>query len=442
MTRILGRSTPSNLATVEADRMEEIYDLTLPPELQPTLTEHNAKRAMLTCTLGLGALIAWAALTPLRETAVAVGELVHAGQARSIQHLEGGIVANIHVKEGSVVEEGQAILSLSQAAVASDRAVLASRRESLQEQRSQLIALIAGDATTRATGSQKRVFESRALSLAAQVRLLQARVQQRRAELESADAQSSHFAALHSIQEQNLAMKRSLAAAGHTSRRHLLEAETAIEQVNLQRTANKGQRESLRKALSEAEHQLASGKADAQRQWSEELAKIEGDLAEVNDSLDKHEDRMRRLVIRAPVMGAVLQIVPRSIGETVKPGDVVAKFVPSSEPLIAEVQIKPADFPHVKKGSSVRLIVSGLDPRTHGELSGQIDSISPASFKTEKGEPYFRGFVTFTSIETSQMAVLGAGMLVRAEISTGAKTLLRYMLRPIYDSMDRAFSER
>lgn len=432
----------SRAPLAEANRIEESYDLALPPELQPTLTELNATRVMTVCSLGLAVVVAWAAMTPLRETAYANGELVPMGQARNIQHFEGGIVADLPVREGSIVKEGQPILSLSAAAAASDRAVLMSRREALEEQRSQLLALIAGEATTHATGAQKRVFESRSLSLATQIQMLQARVQQRRAELESLEGQSSHLTVLHSIQEQHLAMKRKLFAAGHTSNRQLLEAETALEQVRLQRTTNRGQRESSREALLEAERQLDTGKADARRQWSEEAAKIEADLAEANESLEKHDDRVRRLVIRAPVDGAVLQIVPRSIGETVKPGDVVARVVPSSEPLIAEVRIKPSDLPHVKNGSDVRLVISGLDPRTHGELQGQIKEISPSSFKTEQGEPYFRGLVTVTGTAGAQMPPLGAGMVVRAEISTGAKTLLRYLLRPVYDAMDRAFAER
>jgi len=418
-------------------------DYTLPIELHASPLEVRARNTLLCGSFAILGAIAWAALTPIQETAGAPGELVPAGQVRTIQHLEGGVVSEILARDGSLLDAGQPILLLSPSAAAADLGALRARRDALRQQQTQVHALLRGDVTTSAEGANRNVFEARMQSRDLERRAQAAKAEQRRAELQLLEAEALHLQRLVTIQVEQLDMRRRLAASGYTSRRQLLETEAQLEQARQALSANAGRQAAARQALTEAEQHLSSGDADARRQWSEEAAKIAAELGEVEETVQKLEDRFERLVVRAPVRGTLLQIVPRSPGEVVKPGDPIARFVPSTEPLLAEVRIRPNDIAHIREGDAVKLTLAGTDPRVHGTLTGKVHNLSATSFKTERGDPYFRGQVAIDPPKADdRMPALVPGMIVRAEIVTGAKTMLRYLLRPVFDTLDLAFRER
>jgi membrane fusion protein, adhesin transport system len=148
------------------------------------------------------------------------------------------------------------------------------------------------------------------------------------------------------------------------------------------------------------------------------------------------------LVVRAPVDGTIQILTVKSIGEIVRPGDTIAKIVPQGVPLFAEVQIRPDDIGHVTVGNSVELRVTAFDPSIYGKLHGQIESISPASFQRENGDYYFKASVVLAERKLQSNSAVAPGMVVSAEIVTGAKSFLRYILKPVIKVLGPAFSER
>jgi adhesin transport system membrane fusion protein len=418
-------------------------DFTLPLDLQDSRTERRARHILFSGSAAVVVAVAWASFTPIQETAYAPGELAPSGQTRTIQHLEGGVISEILARDGTLVEAGQAIVMLSASGAASDLGMLRVRRDSLIQQLALADALLDGKEPPSANGPNRSVFEARTRSRDMERRALSARAEQRRAELQLLEADAAHLSRLVAIHREQVDMRNRLAVSGYASRRQVLESEAQLELARQNLAANAGRQSAAREALAEAEQQLAAGDAEARRQWSEERAKIASELGEVEEGLRKHQDRFERLVVRAPVRGTVLQMLPRSPGEVVKPGDPIARFVPSSEPLVADLRLKPNDIAHVRAGDTVRLTLAGTDPRVAGTLTGRISSISATSFKSEQGEPYFRAEVALDMRSASpQMPQLVPGMVVRAEIVTGAKTLLRYLLRPVFDTVEVAFSER
>lgn len=418
-------------------------DYTLPIELQDNRRDMRSRRILFSGSLAVLLALVWAGVTPIREIAIAPGELVPAGHVRAIQHLEGGVVTDILVRDGATVAAGQPIVMLSASIAASDLGTLKVRRESLRQQYAQLESLLSGDQETDAEGQNRSVFEARTRARESERQSLAARADQRRAELRVLESETAHLEQLVSIQAEQLDMRRRLATTGYASRRQVLDSEAALVQARQNLANNLGRRAAARDALAEAEQQLATRDAEAQRLWSEEKAKVAADLAEVEESMDKHQDRFERLIVRAPIAGTVLQVIPRSAGEVVRAGDLVARFVPSSEPLMADIRIRTSDIAHVRAGDSVKLTISGTDPRVSGALTGKIVTTSPTSFTSETGEPFYRGQVALDPpAEGTKLPTLVPGMVVRAEVVTGAKTMLRYLLRPIFDTWEVAFRER
>lgn len=437
------KSVPAKAAQITGPLKADVDDFTLPIELQASPLEVRARHTLLCASLAVVLAVAWAAATPIQETAGAPGELVPAGQVRTIQHLEGGVVSDILARDGSLLDAGQPILMLSPSAAAADLGALRARKDALQQQRSQVQALIAGSATTSASGVNRGVFEARLQSREMERLAQTAKAEQRRAELRLLEKEADHLERLVAIQTEQVEMRRKLASSGFSSRRQVLETEAQLELARQNLSGNAGRQAAARQALAEAEQTLATGEAEARRLWSEEAAKVAAELSEVEETLQKLEDRYERLVVRAPVRGVLLQIVPHSPGEVVKPGDPIARFVPSTEPLLAEVRIRPNDIAHVHESDAVKLTLAGTDPRVHGNLIGRITNLSATSFRNERGEPYYRAQITLDPPKAeNRLPTLIPGMVVRAEIVTGAKTMLRYLLRPVFDTLDLAFRER
>ncbi len=188
-------------------------------------------------------------------------------------------------------------------------------------------------------------------------------------------------------------------------------------------------------------------KAEAERlqKLNDERAKVAGDLGETSNSLIKHRDRVMRLVVLSPAEGTINLLPHKSPGEVLKPGDLVAEIVSLDSGILAEVQLRARDLGHVKVGDKAEVRVSNFDPSVMGLAHGEVIGISATTFKQEHGEPYYRTRIKLKEDRLGngdRMAQLLPGMTVEAHIVTGSKSLFRYMLKPVYRSLDVAFSER
>ena len=147
----------------------------------------------------------------------------------------------------------------------------------------------------------------------------------------------------------------------------------------------------------------------------------------------------------SPVDGVVKEVMPKGPGYVLQNGQLAAEIVPKDEKLVAEVKIRPRDIGHVKIGDPAQMEVTTYDSTVLGKVAGNVSHISAASFKDETGQPYFKAEIKFAEgTQNKNMAGLQfvPGMLVEANILTGSKSIMRYILRPIYKSLDNAFSER
>jgi len=174
------------------------------------------------------------------------------------------------------------------------------------------------------------------------------------------------------------------------STKQLLESETSHEQARVLLQVSQGKLAAAEEGLKEAEAALAESDAQAQKQWIEELSKASSELIEVQESLKKYADRVERLIIRAPTRGRVQQLLQRSRGEVVRPGDAVAKIVPLGDALVAEVLVKPEDIAAVKEGDKAELKVTAYDFSKYGKIKGEVSDISPTTFEQDDKRYYYK----------------------------------------------------
>ncbi len=206
-----------------------------------------------------------------------------------------------------------------------------------------------------------------------------------------------------------------------------------------------GKLATTREALLEAEATLAESEAQAHKLWSEELTKASSELAEVQELMKKQADRVERLIVRAPTRGRVQHVLQRSPGEVVRAGETIARIVPLGDALVAEVFVKPDDIAAVKVNDKAELKVTAYDFSKYGKIKGEVTAISPTTTENDDKRSYYKVIIRFDPDRSDRYTAewqLQPGMTVDAEIISGSKSLLQYLLKPIYRGIDAAFSER
>ncbi len=427
---------------------------TLPAELEDGRIPHMfGKLANLFSMLFVAALV-WASFAEMRELAIGHGEIAPSGHVQTIQHLEGGQVESINVREGQQVEAGQILVHLSPVAAASDLNQLHVRAASLRLQKEALTALIekrkpelmtAENNYPDLASEQMQVYTAKRDQYSQDRRALEARVSQRKAEYEAAKLETGSLKTQIEINEEQLAIRAKLLKSGYTSRRAFLQTKASLEEVKARYFSIVGRRDAAKESLNEAKSALIGGTAEALKLLNEERTKVSAELAELTEQVGKHEDRVDRLVVKSPIDGIVHELAQKTPGEVVKPGDLVAKIVPLNSSVVAEVRIDPKDVGHVKTGDRVEIKLSTFDPNVFGVVMGKVDVISASTFKNEEGEPYFKAIVALDQRsvgEGNRRRLIQPGMVVEADIITGSKSLVKYLLKPVYRSLDIGFSER
>jgi len=421
------------------------------------LEEAGPPRALLQLTiiasLMVGGFIAWAAVTDIRETALAQGQVMPAGSVHVVQHLEGGIIAEIHVDEGQVVEVGEPLFRLEEAAALAELDQLRVREAALSLQAERLRAFVLGHepdfsrspSYDNMVSDQRVILEMQMNARDSQRAVLLSRVEQRKTEIVSLAEQRKSLEAQIAIIREQLEIRRGLLEKGLMSRIQFLETEHALSQALGDLSTLDGDAARAKEALAEAQNSLMEMEASLGNEALGEMGDVSAELAQVREQLVKLEDRVDRLVIAAPSRGIVKGLITHTIGAVIAPGDVLLEIVPFEDEMVAEVQIHPRDVGHLRVGQEAQVKVTTYDASKHGMVTGTLRRISASTFQDQDGQPFFKATITldtnFVGHDPAQNPVL-PGMQVDANIRTGSKSLLRYLLKPVYRSLDVAFRER
>ncbi|MEJ1161948.1 HlyD family type I secretion periplasmic adaptor subunit [Prosthecomicrobium sp. N25] len=428
--------------------------LALPLEIEAGRWPALFRGLMISVTSAVGILLVLFAVAPIKELSVAEGQVVPEGSTLPVHHLEGGIVAAVLVKAGTVVEADQPILRMEPTAASSDLGQLAARRAGHLAAVIRLKALLAGtapDFEAAGAATDSAVVENTALyrrerdALAKITETHDSRVVQRSATLAAAESELKSLQTQLAANAERLRLREQLMREGYASRNAYLDAQVQVEQVRARMAQVEGQITAGRGAVAEAKSQRAEAEATKHVEWSTELAKTTAELAEVEQMIAKTRDRVDRLFVRAPVRGIVQDLVPKSPGDVLKPGEPAAHIVPLDGRLLVETRLDPQDSGYVRIGHPARIKLTAFDPEAFGPIQGTVVDISPTTFTNDKGVPFYKATLSLSHTtvtrgrETHQIL---PGMVARAEIVTGEKSVLRYLLKPIFRSVDLAFSER
>lgn len=405
-------------------------------------------------SLFLFGMIIWAAVTTLNETSVALGEVRPFSSVQPVQHLEGGIVATILVAEGDKVKKGQQILTMSPTAATSNYQRINARHTALSLQINRLKSFAAGEDADFSVyekshpllvQDQKDVLAQQNKSRVAQQKVILSQLDEKQNELVLLDRQAKTEEKNLTIIAEEMAMRQELTNKGLGSKLKLLEVQRSHNKAQGDLNQTLARKASVRASIAQVRGNLVALNEKLRNDALIQVDGLSSERAQVTAELTQLQDRVERLSVVAPADGIVKGLKYRTAGSVVPPGDIVAEIVPLSDKLIAEVKISPRDIGHVSVGTDVLIKLDTYNFARYGSLSGNLNHVSASSFMDEKGETYFKGLIelpqNFIGTDPASNRIT-SGMTVVADIQTGKKTLLQYLVKPINNALDTSFRER
>lgn len=420
---------------------------------------HLIGAATLALALLVGLFILWAALTPVSEIARAPGEIVPDGYVQLVQSVDGGTVQGIKVHEQQLVAAGETLLQLASPATQHERDEAQAALEALQRRTRTLSAFLKPGAASppgdNALTSLRAARDSERAVAAQQLA-------QKRDEIAGLTADLDSFRAQATVADSDYTSLATLRAQGLVTVTRLHEAE--LRRLTAQGSAARTQAQlaAAQKAALEYQGRITALNAKYTDQASQELAELDGKLAQAQSRVARLDDQLARLTVTAPVAGYVKGLRVNTVGQVTAPGQTLLELVPSDGRLAADLNVKPQDIGFVAVGQPVRLKVSAFDFARYGVFTGHIAALSAATFSEsgqeaataggiigggQAGAKYYRARVEFdtTTVDQAQnqrIAELRPGMTLEGNIVLGEQSVLSYLLKPIHVAATSALSER
>lgn len=395
-------------------------------------------------------LIGIAAVAPINEVALTSGSIVPTQSPSTLQHDEGGVVEELFVNAGDLVKKGDIVVQLRAFQTERQQEQLKVHTNDAQLTAARLEALITGEKPefpradpVLVARQQLAFFQERRATRKGRA-VLEARVAQRKAELQSAMQQLKSLEEEREQYKSLAEMRKQLVEEGYGTRRSLLEAKAELAGADGQISQTLGRTDSAKEALLEAREAIAQQQAENKARWSAELSKVTAELKDFQEQTRQQQDRFFRLAVRAPFDGRIQELLPKAVGEVVRAGEPIGEIVPSESELYASVRLLPKDVGTVSIDDRALVTLTAFNADTFGEVEGRVSTISPTTATDESGNTFYEVNVALKAIEgvkTADLSRLRAGMELQARIQTEKRTMLRYFLRPIYRSLERAFSE-
>lgn len=424
------------------------------PGLEEIRPLRIARATLLALSGTVLALLVWAGLTPVNVVTRSYGQIMPSGYVQVIQHLEGGIVQEIRVREGQRVAQGDVLMVMNPTSVASDVNQLKQQQWALLMEHERTQAFLEGrepdfsqlsGADPQMLEEQVRAYESTLSAKQREAEVIGAQIRQRGEALHALQARAGALAKNITLGEESLGIKRNLYEKGYYSRLNFLEKQEEVNHMRGEQAAIYQDIQRTKSEIGEYESRLSSLDANTRERSYDTLTRLNNDIAKNEEAIAKYADRLARLEVRSPVNGIVKGVEVTTIGGIVAPGQKLMEVVPLDDTLTVEARIRPSDVGQLHAGLPVRVKVHAFDYTRYGGVEGTLEGISATTFVDEKNQNYFRGTVAlgkdYAGSDPAKNKLV-PGMTVDAEIIAGERSLLSYLLKPVRAAADTSFTER
>ncbi len=406
--------------------------------------------------ISAGTLGVWAHYAVLDEVTRGEGKVIPSSKTQVIQNLEGGILSELLVREGEIVEPDTVLIRIDNTAAESNRRELEGRYYSLRAAVARLEAAIEGrddvkspdDVMAEApdkAADQRRLFNARKAQLDVQVSVLEADKNQRQQEINELVSRRNTLQQSLRLAREELNITRPLVTKGVMPRLDLIRIERQVSDLEGEIKTISSSIPRAQAAFKGAERRVEELVLSMRVEMSDELNQTRTELNSVSETLFASTDRVTRTEVRSPVRGTVKELKFNTIGGVIPPGADIIEIVPLDDSLLIEAQVRPADIAFLRPGQDAIIKISAYDFSIYGGLKANLEQISADTIKDENGDSFYRVYLRTekNSLERhGEKLPIIPGMTATAEILTGEKTVLEYLLKPILKARDRALRER
>ncbi|HMM37274.1 MAG TPA: HlyD family type I secretion periplasmic adaptor subunit [Desulfovibrio sp.] len=437
-------------------KFADLFSPVIDPGDDTVLVSRATRSFFYLCGASCLLLFFWSLVGRLDIVSEAQGEVIPRSKVKRIQHLEGGIIRELLVREGDTVTENQPLVELVTTSSETNVEELQVRTNSLRVEIARLEAEEQGKAepdypeeirreSPEVVNQSQEHFRSRRKRLESELTGQDEKIRQREKDVEEITARLRNSRHSLELLRQQIAISASLLKDQLTSKyKHLSflqEESNLVSRIEEDSAAQDRSNSALAAARSERERILNAYHEEVQGA----LRKAQTDLLEFSQRLRKYTDELTRTVIRSPVAGVVKALYVVNVGEIIKPGMTIMDIVPAGDTLIIEAHLPIADIGYVQPGQRAVIKLASRDARRFGFLEGKVTQVSPDAISMPSGATYYRVLVEterdhFSS--GSDRYQLYPGMRVVAGIHIGSRSVLGYILDPFLDTMSQGLQER
>lgn len=412
----------------------------------------RARRLLRLVAVLVVVLFVWAAYAEIDTVTKGEARVIPTRQVQIIQSVDGGVVEEIAIKEGDVVQIGQLLLRIDRTRFTSNLQESRVSQSALEAKILRLQALTRGTSFTPTAkllkevpdvvAQEARLYASRLAEIRAQIGIAENQLAQRRQELNEVKARREQADRGLDLVTRELNATRPMLATGAVSEVEVLRLEREVTRLRGDREQATAQIARVQSAILEASRKIEEVQLTSRNEMSRELSETMSKLASQAEGGVALADKVKQTDIKSPVRGTVKRLLVNTVGGVVQPGKEVLEIVPLDDALVLEVQITPRDIAFLHPGQNAVVKFTAYDFAIYGGLEADLVSISPDSVLDEKGNAFYHVRVRTRKTSLGPNLPIIPGMVAQVDILTGKKTILSYLLKPVLRAKSNALTER
>jgi len=453
----------TRIATISrriTERLTGLLPTAAPGSSRESIYRHLLAGGLIVLLLAVG-VGGWASTTQIAGALIAQGSIVVDSNVKKVQHPTGGVVGKLNVQDGDRVKAGDILVQLDDTITRANLAIVTKGLDELGARKARLEAerdgtesvsfpaslLARGDepSVAVAVANERKLFELRRSARLGQKAQLKQRVSQLQDEILGLSAQQEAKAREITLINKELEGVRELWKNNlvQITRLTALERDGArVEGERAQLVASVAQ---AKGKITETELQIIQIDQDLSSEVAKDMREVDAKFGEFVERKVTAEDQLKRIDLRAPQDGIVLESKVHTVGGVIPAGDTIMQIVPESDNLLVEAKVNPHDIDQVQIGQSAVLRFSAFNLRTTPEINGTITRISADTTTDQRtGQTYYTTRIAMTKSEIARLGdiKLIPGMPVEAFVQTGERTVMSYLMKPLQDQFMRAFREK
>jgi membrane fusion protein, adhesin transport system len=403
--------------------------------------------------LSVAVLIVWACFAHVQEVTRGDGKVISSKQLQIVQSLDGGVVSEILVREGQVVEAGQLLLKIDETRATSGVRESAAQGFALRAKQARLRALAEGSAfkapamkngaeEARILDEERRLYDSKLSELNNLLGINQQQLSQRRQELGEMQARKASADRSLALNQQELAKTKPLLATGAVSEVDILRLDREVSRSRGDSEQAASQIARVQAAIMEAQRKIQETELSFRNEARRDLADVMGKLNALTEGAVALTDRVNKSNVKSPVRGRVQRLFANTVGGVVQPGKDIVEIVPLDDQLVLEAKVAPRDIAFIRPQQAATVKFTAYDFSVYGGLDAKVENISPDTIVDERGNAFYLVRVRTTQANFNDKMPIMPGMTAEVDILTGNKTVMSYLLKPVLKGKAYALSER